>query len=351
MEDISERRNRLYNTAVAASIIFVIVLATIMVIFKLNEDYFTDNSRFSMLMDTIGMKEVEVSYPKVNIKVNFNDGGDKSLVIPLQTALTADDVNVRDEFTQKKYVISLSGYEQYIAGDIDLVGDLEIMDAAGAYYQNGNVYVEVYCDGDYDYDVVGGDSSVVVNFYEVDSRYDYKAVVWVPFSDRNRLGIPMFEDELTEYARENGIKLYLASELEDEYSQSDLIEYANNIKADMVIGISVENSTDSDSYMTGICNTAYFMPEYDSARLSVNLVEGFASVMNFDVREFEEADTDWPLVYIATVPAAAIKLSVLESAMETDEDMYKLYENIYYGIENTIDNVVSEWRLNDNESR
>jgi N-acetylmuramoyl-L-alanine amidase len=176
-------------------------------------------------------------------------------------------------------------------------------------------------------------------------------VVWVPFSDKNRLGLPMFEEELEEYAKKNGIKLYLTSELEDEYSQNDIISYANSINADAVIGILMDNSGDFNPYMMGICNTSYFMPDYNSAKLSVNLVGSFANVMNFDVKEFEEAGDDCPLVYEARVPSALVELFVPNSAMETDEDKYNIYENIYYGIRNTIDSVISDWRLNDNENK
>jgi hypothetical protein len=123
------------------------------------------------------------------------------------------------------------------------------------------------------------------------------------------------------------------------------VAFANEIGADMVIGMDVEDTMESDPYMTGICNTSYFIPNFDSARLSASLVEGFARTLDYEVREFEEAGEDVPLVYKAVVPSAIIKLSVPER-----ENEYVLTENIIIGIENTISSVMTEWRKNDNES-
>jgi hypothetical protein len=344
MDTISEKRSRLYNIALIISAIFGILLVAGMTIFKLNEDYFNGNIRFQHLMESMGTKEDEISYSKVNIKVDFSNGGDKSLFIPLEMSIDEDCVTVREEFTENKYVISLAGYGEYIKDEIKLVGDLGIMDAAGAYSQDGNVIVEVYCNDTYDYDVVVADSSITVNFYDLGVGYDYSAVIWTPYLEKNRFSISTFEDELVKFAEDEGIKLYLTWNLENEYTQNDIVEFANNIGADMVIGIDIEYSDDKDSYMSGVCNTSYFIPDFDSASLSVKLVEGFAQAVDFQVREFDEADVDMPIVYEAVVPAAAIRFYVSES-----ENEYNFTENIIDGIKYTINGVIMEWRQSDNE--
>jgi hypothetical protein len=345
METTSEKRDRLYNAALIVSLIFGVILALGMVLFKLNEDYLVGNAQFLQLMESVNTKEDEISYPKVNVKVNFSDGGDKCLIIPLTEPIDAEGVSVHDEFTENKYVITLNGYGENILDDINIVGDLEIMDAAGAYSQNGNVTVEAYCNDTYDYEVVTDDTSVTVRFYDLNDRYDYKAVIWTPYSEESRIDTLTFEDELAQFAYENGIKLYLTCNLENEYSQDDIVEFVNKIDADMVLGIDVENTADSNPSMTGICNTSYFIPDFDSARLSVSLVEGFVRTFGYEVREFEEASEDMPLVYRAVVPAAVIKVSIPER-----ENEYVLTENVIIGIENTMNSVITEWRQNGNES-
>jgi hypothetical protein len=350
MEEISVRRNRLYNKAMIASVIFGVIALITMTIFRINGAYFTEKSRFGLLADGTSTKEPEVSYPKINIKVDFKDGGDKSLVIPLETPVDIENISVREEFTENKYVITLSEYGENITGALSLVGDLDIMDAAGAYTQNENVVVEVYCNNNYDYDIALDNSAVTINFYDVDSIYDYKAVLWLPFSDKSRLSSVGLKQELMRFTQENGIKLYMTSELEDEYSQNDIIDFANGIMADMVIGIETETSKGTTSYMTGICNPLYFMPDYDSARLAVNLVEEFAHVLNFEVNEFIEQDTDYPIVYKATVPSAVIRLSLSESEIESDLEEYNFNENIVIAIENTINSALAEWSK-DNEDK
>jgi hypothetical protein len=347
METISKKRDRLYNIAMILSIIFGIILAVCMVLYKLNEDYFNGNIRVQQLMESVSTKEDEASYPKVNVKVDFSDGGDRSLVIPLETPIDADAVTVREEFTQNKYVISLPEYGENSVDEISLVGDLGIMAAAGAYSQNGNIVVEAYCDNAYDYEVAVSDTSVTVNFCDLNDRYEYKVVVWTPYLEESYVAFSLFEDELIQYADKNGIKLYLTWNLENEYSQDDIVEFSNKIGADMIIGVDLDVSTEElvQSYMAGICNTSYFMPDFNSAKLSIRLVEEFAKVLDLEILDFEEADIDTPLVYNAILPSAMIRICVSEK-----ENGYSLAGNIVEGIENTISSVIDEWRQNNNES-
>jgi hypothetical protein len=325
---IAEKHDGLYNATLIACVMFMVLLAAGIAFLKLNETPLETTKPLG--------NEEDVVYPKINIKVDFSDGGDKSLIIPIQAPIDEKDISVQEEFMENKYVITMAGYADNVSEEIGLIGDLNILDAAGAYSQNENVTVEAYCDDVYDYDVVVDDSSIVVNFYNIDEKYDHKALLWTPYQERGLFVSTGFGDELSAYAKERGIKLYQTCELGDEYSQDDVIKFANKIKADMVIGIDIEDAQGANSYMAGVCNTSYFMPDFDSAGLSVELVDGFAQSLDLEVRDFIEADANTPLVYNAVVPSALIRLCVPANS-------YNLNEKIINGIENTIDNVIMKW--------
>ena len=97
-------------------------------------------------------------------------------LIPLQEPIAAEDISIREEFIQNKYVITLSGYSENVPNRMELVSDSTIMDAVGVYRQNEDVVVEVYCRDLYDYDLTMGNGSLTVDFKEIGDSYAASAV-------------------------------------------------------------------------------------------------------------------------------------------------------------------------------
>lgn len=341
---ISQKRNRLYNVAMTAVIIFCLVLSTLLIVFKLNEEFFDSNSRLGILMESMSIKDENPEYPKINVEVNYSDENNARLVIPTPVPLAEDSVSISDEFTKNKFVITLKDYSPNIGDEIKLVSDSEVMEAVGVYRQNGDVVVEVYCRDTYDYRIDISEEEIVLNFDKADENYDYKAVIWIPYDDKNRLARPEWKQDIIKYADENKIKLYMTSDMTEEYDQSEVVEFANNIKADMIIGVEVEKTQDTVSTIYGVCNTSYFISEYDSARLAIQLMESFESVLGYDIKPFYEADENYPLVLEATVPSSIVKLSPGARDSGDAESEYRLNEKISTALENTMSNVVTEWR-------
>lgn len=345
---IAEKRDRLYRSMQIGSVIFAVVSIAMMVGFKVNEGFFDASSRIGILMESVNAQENELAAPKVNVRTVFKDEAKARLVIPLQEPISSEDVSIREEFIQNKYVITLSGYSANVPNGVELVSDSTIMDAVGVYRQNEDVVVEVYCRDLYEYELVTGNSSVTVNFQRISDEYAASAVVWLPYEDRNRLALPEWRQSIDKFAADNRIKLYMASDMQEEYSQEDVILFANKIHADMVLGVQVEQNNVQQSYMTGICNTAYFIPDYNSAHLSVVMAEAFFEAAQIAMRGFEEGDDSCVLVSKATVPSAVIQISLTQKDMESVENEYRLNEKIVNALEKTMGDVLQNYIIKSN---
>ncbi|MCI8968317.1 MAG: hypothetical protein HFH75_12200 [Lachnospiraceae bacterium] len=336
------RRDRLYRSTQIVSVVFVIISIAVMAGFKMHEGFFDASSRIGILMESVNAQESVLSAPKVNVRTSFQDEEGSRLVIPLKEPIASEDVSIREVFIQNKYVITLSGYSENIPNGVELVSDSTIMDAVGVYRQNDDVVVEVFGRDLYDYELVTGSNALTVIFRDMGDSYAASAVVWLPYEDRNRLALPEWRQRLAQFAADNRIKLYMASDMPEQYSQDEVIAFANRIRADMVLGVQVEGNSEQQSYMTGICNTTYFIPDYNSTHLSVVMAEAFLEATQIGMRGFEEGGSH-ALVSQATVPAAVIRILLTQKDMESVENEYRLNEKIVSALEKTMGDILQDY--------
>lgn len=340
---IAEKRDRLYRSVQIVAAAFAAVSLAVTAGFKMNEDFFDASSRIGILMESVNAQENSLLAPKVNVRTSYRDEKKSRLVIPLQEPIASEDVSIREEFIRNKYVITLSGYSVNIPNGVELVSDSTIMDAVGVYRQNEDVVVEVYCRELYDYELVFGSGSLTVDFKEIGDGYAASAVVWLPYDDRNRLALPEWRQSIDRFAADNRVKLYMASDMQEEYSQEDVILFANRIGADMVLGVQVEGTGEQQSYMTGICNTTYFIPDFNSANLAVVMAEAFLETAHIGMRGFEEGGDSYVLVSQATVPSAVIQISLTQKDMEGVENEYKLNGKIVTALVETMGDILQDY--------
>lgn len=343
------KRDELYRSLQITAVSFAVVSGVLTAGFKINEDFFDASSRIGILMESVNTQENSLMAPKLNVRTAFRDEDRSRLVIPLQEPIAVEDVSVREEFVRNKYVITLSGYSEYVPNGVELVSDSTIMDAVGVYRQNEDVVVEVYCGELYDYELAVGNGALTVDFKEIGDSYAASAVVWFPYTDRNRLALPEWRQSIEKFAQDNQIKLYMASDMQEEYTQEDVVSFANRIHADMVLGVQVEESSGQQSYMKGVCNTTYFIPDFNSAHLSVVMAEAFLEsvqgAVQMEMRGFEEGDDSCVLVSEATVPSAVIQISLTQKDMESVENEYKLNGKIVEALEKTMEVILQDYIL------
>lgn len=339
---IAQKRDRLYAVARAVSVCVAVASVALMAGFKLNEGVLDANSRIGILMESVNVQEDKMASPKINVRTSFRDEKKSRLVIPLLTPIEQENVSITEEFTQDKYVLTLSGYSEYFPDGLELTSDSAIMEAVGVYRQNDDVVVEIYCRDLYDCELVTNDSALTVNFMEMGNRYAARAVIWFPYDDKNRLALPEWRQSLEKFAADNRIRLYMAPDMREEYTQSDVIAFANEIHAEMVLGVEVGKSNTQQSYMTGICNTAYFIPDYNSTHLAVVMTETFSQTTQMEIHGFEEGGS-YALVSEAVVPAAVVRLSLTQKDMESVENEYKLNQKIADSLERTMGGILENY--------
>ena len=139
------------------------------------------------------------------------------------------------------------------------------------------------------------------------------------------------------------VRLYLAPDMQEEYTQAEVIQFANDMHADLVLGVQIDKTQEPQATMTALCNTAYFIPDYNSANLSVVMAEAFAEITAVQMKGFEEAGSSDVLVSEATVPSALIKISLAQKDMESVESEYQLNGKVVSALEKTIDEVVKRY--------
>lgn len=197
------KRDELYRSLQIAAVSFAVVSGVLTAGFKINEDFFDASSRIGILMESVNTQENSLMAPKLNVRTAFRDEDRSRLVIPLQEPIAVEDVSVREEFVRNKYVITLSGYSEYVPNGVELVSDSTIMDAVGVYRQNEDVVVEVYCGELYDYELAVGNGALTVDFKEIGDSYAASAVVWFPYTDRNRLALPEWRQSIEKLDRKS----------------------------------------------------------------------------------------------------------------------------------------------------
>lgn len=337
---VSQKRDTFYKMSVVAAIVLFVATTSLIAAFKLNEDFFDANSRLGLLMESVNAQEENDAYPKINVKVDFDDRNEAKLVIPLGMLGFDDTIVVREEFTKNKLIIKLAGAAEYLSDSIKITSDSQIMDAIGVYRQNLDVFVEVYCRDFYSYTLNNAGGQLTVSFFPLRTNYDAVAVVYLPYEDRNRLALPEWQQSITGYAMDNRIRLFMAPNMQEPYTEQEIIAFAEQIDADIVLGIEV--STDRNSSQTAgtaICNTTYFLPDFNSAQLSVVFAEAFLTETPFEILGFEEADEHTPLVYSATCPASMIKVSQTQKEADSVEAVYKLNEELVATILRTLSTI------------
>ncbi len=337
---IAQKRDCLYKKVAVAAAVFCVAAAALMVSFKLNEDFFDASSRFGLLMESVNAQEENSAYPKINVKAEFDDKEASKLVIPLDALANHENITIHEEFTKKKLVVTLKSASESIPDGIRLTSDSRIMDAVGVYRQNLDVVVEVYCKETYSYTVDDSQNALTIQFLPLRSGYNAVAVVYIPYEDRNRLELPEWHQSLAKYVSDNKIRLFMASDMQEPYTQQDVITFAETIDADVVLGMEVSVSADAQqTTAAAVCNTTYFMPDFNSAQLSVLFAEELVSKTQIAFAGFEEADGNTPLVAMATRPSAMIKISQAQEDAQSVETVYKLNERIVTVIKDTLSRI------------
>ena len=313
-------QDKLYRHAVIWTIIFAVVSCAVMVAFKMNEAYFDSYSAVAIQVEN--NVQDQTSAARYNIKVEFEDRVQSELILPLTQKLDADHIAVQEDFVEDKLTVTLKGAASCLKPGSLLTIDSNILDAVGVYRQEEDIVLEMYCKDAYGYELSLEENQLVVSFVPLRSRYQIVSVIYVPLKDRERL-VNQDMQELDKIARSYGMKVYKTWQMQTEYSQQQVVDFANQIHADMLLGIGVEEGAGRDRIET-LCNAGYFIPDFGGVDLAAVMTDSMNRVYSALEIQVMDAGEEYTLIHDASVPAAMTLYYTKQAATgrpETEYDM------------------------------
>ena len=314
-------QDKLYRYAVIFTIIFAAVSCAVMVFFKMNETYFDSYSARILNEDNNAMQE-QTDAARYNVKVELVDEAQSRLLLPLTQKLSADHMSIRENFTENKLVVTLKGAASCIEPGSQVTIDSGILDAVGVYRQQEDIVLELYCKDTYGYELQLADNQLSVSFVPLRSQYQTISVIYVSAKDRERFAGQDMQ-ELDRLAKEYGMKIYRTWKMDTEYTQQQVIDFANRVQADMLLGIGVEEGAPADSIET-VCNAGYFIPDFGGVELAAVMTDSMGRVYGASQIQVLDAPTECALIHDATIPAAMTLYYTKQAATGRPEMEYDM---------------------------
>lgn len=341
LQDTLQIRNKLYRVTLICTVCFAVLSCVLMIGFKRNEAFFDTHGHISILAENELEAAIQDSshtgYNKRNVPVTFVDSQENKLVIPLTEQLEMSRITVREEFTQDKIVITLKEAKNCIAQNAEVISDSHMMDAVGIYRQKDDIVIEVYCKDAYAYEVNNQPDCLTLSFIPVREKYEKIAVVFIPYEDRTRLISMDWQTEMTKYAEENSLKLYLSATMQEEYTQAAVAAFANQIHADMLIGMVVQQSTEGNG-VEAVCNTDYFIPDFGNTELASLMGKAFSEHTGVEFAGYRTHQEKDVLLANAKVPTALAVIHI----QTAQENTLELDYNLNHGMMSAVSEIIEQ---------
>lgn len=336
--DRLKARDKLYRYAIIWTVAFTIINCGIMAFFKSNETYF-DTYSAQNLRGEDDSRETAESYVRYNIQVNYVDEAGAKFVLPLTQSVSRDHISIREEFVRDKLVITLKGAAACVETGSQVISDSDIMEAVGIYRQQEDIVLELYCKDAYAYELTQEQNSLTVSFAPLRDKYDIISVIYIDSKEQNRLSGQDMQ-ALNKLADKYGMKIFASYQMQDDYTQQEIIDFADHIHADMVLGVSVEQSAEHEKVET-ICNSEYFIPDFGSVELAAIMTDSMCRIYGTGTAGIAEADEKCPLVSDATIPSALTIYYTTRNESERPELEYDLNRKLMNALADMYEQILS----------
>lgn len=341
--DILQMRNKLYMWTTVCTILFVVMSITLMCVFKQNEAYFDTHGRIGVLAESeqqaVNEENMKRFYEKRNLPVTLTDSPQSKLIVPLALALSKEQIVVREEFTQNKVVITLKNAQTHLVEGSEIVSDSQIMDAVGIYKQKDDVVIEVFCKDVYAYQLALEDNTIHIQFMPLDDVYQKKVVLYIPNEDRNRFVSEEWKKELDTMMNNLSMKIFVSAFMQEVYKEEDVIAFANNIHADVVLGIKFVQDTIDSKCLETVCNAQYFIPEFNSVQAALVMENIFATELGIaskGIREYKDTEV---LIRQAKIPAANMMVILPKTKQMSLEEEYTFHHDVMKAVKETVQEI------------
>lgn len=325
------------------SMTFVVLAIALMLVFKQNEAFFDTHGRIGVLAESeqqaVNEENSKRFYKKRNLPVTLVDSPEAKLVVPLVKSLPKEQIVIREEFTKNKVVITLKDAKEHLIEGTEIISDSQIMDAVGIYKQKDDVVIEVFCKDIFAYHLIQENNTVSMQFLPLAEVYDKKAVLFIPYTDRNRLVSEEWKKELETMMHNLNMKIFVSAFMQEEYKEDEIIAFANDIHADVVLGVEIEQDATEVGSMVTICNAKYFIPEFNSLNAALLLEQSFASEIALVSKGIRECETAETLVRQAKIPATKVIMTIPKAKKMSLEEEYTFHHAIMKAMEKTLGEV------------
>ena len=199
----------------------------------------------------------------------------------------------------------------------------------------------MYCKDAYGYELSLEENQLVVSFVPLRSQYQIVSVIYVPLKDRERL-VNQDMQELDKIAGAYGMKVYKTWQMQTEYSQQQVVDFANQIHADMLLGIGVEEGAGQDRIET-LCNAGYFIPDFGGVDLAAVMTDSMNRVYSALEIQVMDAGEEYTLIHDASVPAAMTFYYTKQAATGRPETEYDMNRKLINALTDMYKQVLSTY--------
>ncbi len=308
--DLVQRRDRLYRGTVIAAMLFAVVTCGVLICFKSYEEYFDSHGRIAVVAEAALVEQKNAalsSIRKRNFKVTIVDEPGAGLVIPFAAQTQKSNISISEEFTQNKLVITLKNGTSYIKEGATLTSDSDWMDAVGVYRHEQDIVIEVYCLETSGYQMAYENERLTLSFLPLREQYAHRVVVYVPWSNRNHIHRNEWIQTVQKLEEEYPVKIFSSISMQEEYTAESVAEFANQIHADMVVGMELVDSEQEE--VVTLCNPDYFIPEFGNVELAALQEQEYAQKTGLHAVGIKRYDETQSWIGKLRVPAALTQFS------------------------------------------
>lgn len=273
-----------------------------------------DSEELSQMIDTYDGAENK----GISLKLQ-EDPQETRICIPLENGLRADYVIMENRYIDKELWIYIQGKEQDFYKDQVITGKTQQVKAG--YYEKvqDGVLLKFVMDEIYEYSSVMENNCLYIDKKRPGEVYQQIVVVdpgGESIGDEEWDITLRVAQSLKKELENTGIKVYLTGLENNHISGEQKAALANELHADMFIGISCSEDADETKYGTlSLYNDSYFIPGFGNIELADLLVKNVVTEVSGRAVGLEAADPDSILSKVK-VTAAVIRVGYLSNPRE-----------------------------------
>ncbi len=342
--DPLQMREKLYRITTWCTAIFAVLCCILCVVYFQNITFFETHGKIGTLaqqeQQALEQENSRRLLAKKNIAVTIADKPQGMLIVPLQGKVEESQVSVREEFVQNKLVITIKEAAACIKEGTELISDSAYMNGISIYQQKNDLILELYCNAMYAYRCQIDNQTLSFTFLDPAAVYEKSIVIYVPQGQKDRFTSEDWQKSIKELATQNKCKIFLCSELQEDYTEEAVVAFANRIHADSLFAIEVLENAES-SQLTVLCNPAYFIPDFGSVDLGVILGEAVKTKTALPIIAVEACSGENVIVADAKVPSAKVEISLATGYLKSIETEYSFYHAVMEALETTMMQIIS----------